>query len=57
MRVQDFALPAEDTALQGLPAAPEGGSWYLARRITEGAEGKPALDRGDRLWARLTAPD
>ena len=57
VRVQDFALPAEDTALQGLPAAPEGGSWYLARRITEGAEGKPALVRGDRLWARLTAPD
>ena len=52
VRVEDFALPAEDSLLAGLPPPAEG-AWYLARRIAGGAEESPNLPRGDRLWAAL----
>ena len=54
VRIEDFALPAGATLLEGLAPPPEG-TWYLARRITEGAEDSPALERDDRLWSVLTA--
>lgn len=54
VRIEDFALPAGATLLEGLAPPPEG-AWYLARRITEGAEDSPALERDDRLWSVLTA--
>ena len=53
VRIQDFALPAESTALRGLPLSPEEGELYLVRRIREGAQ-DTALGRGDRLWEMLT---
>ena len=51
-RVEDFALPAEESLLAGLPPPAEG-AWYLARRIAAGAEESSSLPRGDRLWAAL----
>ena len=54
VRIEDFALPAGATLLEGLAPPPEG-AWYLARRIAEGAEDSPALERDDRLWSVLTA--
>lgn len=54
VRIEDFALPAGATLLEGLAPPPEG-TWYLARRITEGAEDSPALERDDRLWSVITA--
>lgn len=54
VRIEDFALPAGATLLEGLAPPPEG-AWYLARCITEGAEDSPALERDDRLWSVLTA--
>ena len=38
VRIEDFALPAGATLLEGLAPPPEG-AWYLARRITEGGGG------------------
>ena len=52
VRVEDFALSAQDTLLAGLPAPAEG-AWYLARRVRAGAEDSPSLSRGDRLWTTL----
>lgn len=52
VRVEDFALPAQETRLAGLPA-PADGTWYLARRVRSGAEDSPSLPRGDRLWNAL----
>ena len=51
-RVEDFALPAEESLLAGLPPPAEV-VWYLARRIAAGAEESSSLPRGDRLWAAL----
>lgn len=52
VRVEDFALSAQDTLLAGLPAPAEG-AWYLARRVRAGTEDSPSLSRGDRLWTTL----
>ncbi len=51
VRIEDFAVPLEDTALASAAPADET-QWYLARRTSEGVNDK-ALAIGDELWGKL----
>lgn len=51
VRIEDFALPLEDTALAG--AADTGDTqWYVARRLSEGVS-EDVLTAADVMWEKL----
>ena len=51
IRVEDFAVPLEDTALAGQEHAGDN-RWYAARRLTEGVSDEKLAD-ADVLWNAL----
>lgn len=51
IRVEDFAIPLDDTALAGLEHAGDT-QWYIARRLVESV-GKEKLADGNALWDKL----
>lgn len=48
VRIEDFAIPLEDTVLSGMDSSGNT-QWYVARRLAEGLK-EDALVAGDALW-------